>query len=36
VKNLADREYYLQHNKTQYVPGAPREVFVDLAVALEF
>ena len=36
VKNLLDRDYYLQHNATQYVPGAPREVFVDLAVALQF
>jgi Fe(3+) dicitrate transport protein len=41
VKNLFDREYHLRHadlggtTSTLYVPGAPREFFLDLALAIE-
>jgi Fe(3+) dicitrate transport protein len=42
VKNLFDREVYLRHvnigsnDATFYVPGAPREFFLDLGVGVEF
>jgi Fe(3+) dicitrate transport protein len=36
VKNALDYEYHLQHNATQYVPGTPREFFLDLAFGVEF
>lgn len=36
VKNLFDREVYLRHSTTLYVPGAPREVFGEFGVALRF
>jgi Fe(3+) dicitrate transport protein len=41
VKNLLDRDVYLRHanlssnDATFYVPGPPREVFFDLAIAIE-
>jgi Fe(3+) dicitrate transport protein len=35
-KNLFDNDYYLQHNATLYVPGVPREYFVDVSIGWEF
>ena len=36
MKNLFDNEYDLRHNATLYVPGAPREVFVEVGFGVEF
>lgn len=36
VKNAFDREVWLQHNATLYVPGAPREFFGEFGIALRF
>lgn len=36
VKNLLDRDYHLRHNADFYVPGRPREVFLDVALRMDF
>ena len=36
VENLTDREFYRRHNATQYVPGAPRTLFFEFGITVEF
>jgi outer membrane receptor protein involved in Fe transport len=36
VKNLFDNDYFLRHDATLYVPGAPRELFFELAIGIQF
>ena len=35
AKNLFDNEYELQHRPGQWVPGAPRELFLDLSIGID-
>ncbi|MCK6481932.1 MAG: TonB-dependent receptor [Planctomycetes bacterium] len=35
AQNLFDRDYYLRHNATQYVPGSPRTLFFEFGITVD-